>query len=154
MSSRWRAERLGRLERLDIGGERQFAARGQHRVAQHLADLVAVLLVLVGVVARRLVIEDAAVVVEDVGESGANATSLTCGAGRGKPRRRSARSAPASRHRRASQAGVRQKPMRGAPTLRSTVRCGIADQRRAHQREIVEAAADDARACRDCGTAS
>ena len=62
------AECLGRLDRLDIEGERQFAPRRQHRVAQDLADLLVVPLVFVGVVARRLEIEDAAVVFEDVRE--------------------------------------------------------------------------------------
>ena len=56
------AEFLGGLDRFDIGRQRQFAPRGQHRVAQDLADLVVVPLVFVGIVARGLEIEDAAVV--------------------------------------------------------------------------------------------
>ena len=83
------------------------------RVAQDLADLLVVQLVFVGVVARRLEIEDAAVVVENVGEVRREPISET--------RAPAADSAPAVRSISAcvaasarSQAGVRQKPMRGA----------------------------------------
>ena len=60
-------------------------------------------------------IEDAAVMVEDVGEFGRERDLAHPGAGRGTaPSARAVRAALACRHRRASQAGVRQKPMRGA----------------------------------------
>src|SRR5262249_1539327 len=62
------AESFGRVERFDVGIEREFAAGGQYGVAQHLADQVVVLVVFVRIVARRLVIEDAAVVLEDIHE--------------------------------------------------------------------------------------
>src|SRR5204863_10037560 len=45
------SDRFGRVERLDIGSERQVAAGAQDRVAKHLTDLVVVLLVFIGVVA-------------------------------------------------------------------------------------------------------
>ena len=66
------AKRLRRLDRLDIGRERQRATACKKPVAQGLAQLLAVNLVFVGVVACRLEFEDPAVMVENVGRGQRN----------------------------------------------------------------------------------
>ncbi len=147
------AECFGGLDRLDIGGERQFAARGQHRVAQDLADLLVVLVVFVGVVARRLEIEDAAVVFEDVGEFRREAYVGNPRAGR----RQFRGGAFDQRLRRAR----RRAPRRGCGTGRcaAPTRCGRC--RGAVRRVSRRAAAAcrrgrgrECRACRGCGIAA
>src|SRR5690242_17127035 len=60
------AKRLRRLDCLDICSERQRPAGREQSVAQGGAQFLAMHFVLVGVIARRLELEDAAVMVEDI----------------------------------------------------------------------------------------
>ncbi len=136
------AKCLGRFDCRDVIRQRHFSAGGQQAVAQARAQSVAVLLVFVGVVARRLERENPVLVVEKVGRDRGGVGDG--GTGCGQPRRGAlkqglgvgARVLPGGRAAKADAGRAR------CPVDRAA---GLHLQRRAHQRHVVEAAADDAK---------
>src|SRR5207302_565312 len=109
--------------------------------AQHLADELCVLLIFEGIVARRLEIEDAAMVLQDIREGCRKFHIADRGAGGGQPR------GAALDQRLGRRLGML--PARG-PADADSRRRGLAidrmrrtgDERRVQQRQIIEAAAD------------